>query len=119
VSTGYITRYGAVLCLFLFRITPSHHLTFRQLHDIISRYQLTHTHTHTTAQARAIGDEAKLHDRLLDDLDTTVEVTTQALIAEAAHAEKIKETGKVCSMYICVAVEIIILFIFVMLIVVG
>jgi hypothetical protein len=70
-------------------------------------------------KARAIGDEAKLHDRLLDDLDANVEVTTQALIAESAHAEKIKETGKVCSMYICVAIEVIILFIFIMLTVMG
>lgn len=67
-------------------------------------------------KARNIGDEAKLHDHLLDDLDHHVDVTTSALQAEAAHAEQIKEKGKVCSMYICIAIEIIILFIMIIII---
>ncbi len=54
--------------------------------------------------------EAKAHTRLLDDLDSNVDIATAALQAEAKHAEKIKEQTQMCWMYICIAVEVIILF---------
>lgn len=60
-------------------------------------------------KARIIGEEAKAHVRLLDDLDTNVEIASAALQAEAHHAAEIKEKGKVCYMYICIAVEIAVL----------
>lgn len=66
-------------------------------------------------KALVIGEEAKSHVRLLDDLDSNVEIATAALQAEAAHAAEIKEKGKVCYMYICIAVEVVILFIMIML----
>lgn len=61
-------------------------------------------------KALEIGDEAKSHTRLLDDLDSNVDLATAALQAEAKHAEKIKEQTKMCWLYICCAVEIIVLF---------
>ena len=70
-------------------------------------------------KARAIGDEANVQNRLIDDLDGNVDMTTTALQAEAAHASRIKDTGDVCKMYICAAVETIILFILIVLLVMG
>mmetsp|Transcript_8055 Transcript_8055/g.13402 ORF Transcript_8055/g.13402 Transcript_8055/m.13402 type:complete len:229 (-) Transcript_8055:1043-1729(-) len=66
-------------------------------------------------KARVIGDETKTHTRLLDDLDTNVEIATAALQAEAAHAAEIKEKGQVCYMYICIAVEVAILLLLIIL----
>lgn len=60
-------------------------------------------------KALIIGEEAKAHVRLLDDLDSNVEIASAALQAEAQHAAEIKEKGKVCYMYICVAVEVVVL----------
>ena len=59
--------------------------------------------------AVAIGDEARIHTRLLDDLDETVEIATTALQAESKHAEAIKEKSKICYMYICIAVQVIVI----------
>jgi t-SNARE complex subunit (syntaxin) len=66
-------------------------------------------------KAILIGDEAKTHTRLLDALDTNVESATDALQAETAHAAEIREKGKVCYMYICIVVEIIVLLLLVIL----
>lgn len=60
-------------------------------------------------KALEIGDETKLHTRLLDDLDSNVDIATAALQAEAKHAEKIKEQTKMCWMYICIIVEVMVL----------
>lgn len=60
-------------------------------------------------QALTIGDEAKLSSRLLDDLDGNVEMATAALHAEAKHAERIKEKARVCWMYVCIAAEIVVI----------
>lgn len=66
-------------------------------------------------KARVIGEEAKAHVRLLDDLDNNVEIASAALQAEAQHAAEIKEKGKVCYMYICIAVECAVLLLLVIL----
>lgn len=66
-------------------------------------------------KALVIGEEAKAHVRLLDDLDTNVEIASAALAQEAKHAAETKEKGKVCYMYICIAVEVVVLFIMLML----
>jgi hypothetical protein len=66
-------------------------------------------------KALAIGDETKMQTRLLDDLDTNVDIATAALQAEAKHAHEIKEKAQVCWMYICIAVEVIILVLMVIL----
>ena len=68
-------------------------------------------------QAKAIGEEAKIHTRLLDDLDGTVELATAGLQAEARHAAVIKEKSRMCWLYICVIVEIIIILLLVIIIV--
>lgn len=60
-------------------------------------------------KALVIGEESKSHVRLLDDLDSNVEIATAALQEEAKHAAEIKEKGKVCYMYICIAVEVFII----------
>lgn len=62
-------------------------------------------------QALAINDETKVHVRLLDDLDTNVDLAANALQAEAKHAERIKDTANVCWMYICIVVEVIVMII--------
>lgn len=68
-------------------------------------------------KAVTIGDETKIQNRMLDDLDVHVDIATEGLKEEAKHAEEVKEKGKVCYMYICVAVEIIVLFILIMVLV--
>jgi hypothetical protein len=60
-------------------------------------------------QAVGIGDEAKIHVRLLDDLDSNVGIATSALQAESAHAERIKTQSQICYMYICIAIEVILI----------
>jgi hypothetical protein len=66
-------------------------------------------------KALIIGEEAKAHVRLLDDLDSNVEIASAALQAEAKHAAEIKEKGKVCYMYICIAVECAVLLLLIIL----
>eukprot|EP01039_Chlorochromonas_danica_P008276 gene8276-9125_t len=61
-------------------------------------------------QALQIGDETKAQVHLLDDLDSNVDIASAALQAEAKHTERIKDKAQMCYMYICVAVEILILF---------
>ena len=56
-------------------------------------------------KALVIGEEAKAHVRLLDDLDSNVEIASAALRDEARHAAEVQEKGKVCYMYICIGVE--------------
>ena len=68
-------------------------------------------------QAKAIGEEAKMHTRLLDDLDGTVELATAGLQAESKHAATIKEKSRMCWMYICLIVEIIVILLLVIIIV--
>jgi hypothetical protein len=60
-------------------------------------------------KALVIGEEAKAHVRLLDDLDSNVEIASAALAQEAKHAAETKDKGKVCYMYICIAVEVLVL----------
>ena len=68
-------------------------------------------------QAKAIGDEARIHTRLLDDLDGTVELATAGLQAEAKHAAMVKEKSRMCWLYICIIVEIVIILLLVIIIV--
>jgi hypothetical protein len=63
-----------------------------------------------------MGEETKVHMRLLDDLDSSVDATSNALEAETKHADRIAEKGKVFYMYICVVVEVIIIIIMLILI---
>lgn len=54
--------------------------------------------------------------RLLDDLDSNVEIATAALQAEAKHAEQIRDKAKVCWMYVCIAVEVLVLLLMIIII---
>ena len=65
-------------------------------------------------QAKNIGEETKTHVRLLDDLEAHVDDTTVALTSEAKHAETVREKSQACWMYICVAIEVIILILLLM-----
>lgn len=47
--------------------------------------------------------------RLLDDLDGNVELATTGLQNETKHAETIRAKTRMCYMYICVFVEVIVL----------
>ena len=66
-------------------------------------------------KALLINEEARAHVRLLDDLDTNVEIASAALHTEALHAAEIKEKGKVCYMYICIFVECVVLLLLIIL----
>jgi hypothetical protein len=68
-------------------------------------------------QAKAIGEEAKMHTRLLDDLDGTVELATAGLQTEAKHAATIKEKSRLCWMYVCLIVEILVILLLVIILV--
>ena len=67
--------------------------------------------SYSSNQAHIIGDEAKIHVRLLDDLDGNVELATAGLQSETRHAETIRAKSRMCYMYICVFVEVILLLI--------
>jgi hypothetical protein len=54
-----------------------------------------------------INKEAKLHNQILDKLDTHVDDTTERLRQEAMHAEEVRVQSQVCCLYIVIAVEII------------
>jgi t-SNARE complex subunit (syntaxin) len=58
-----------------------------------------------------IGEEVKIQNVVLDNLDMHVDVATQGLQEETKHAEAVRVQGQVCYMYICVVVEIVIILI--------
>ena len=60
-------------------------------------------------QALTIGEEAKLHVKILNKLDDQVDKTTDDLKREARHAERIRVKSRVCAMYMCIVGEIIII----------
>lgn len=62
-----------------------------------------------------IGQEAKIHNKIIDELDRHVDVATQGLQEETKHAEQIRKKGQVCYMYICIVIEIIVLLILIIL----
>jgi hypothetical protein len=60
-------------------------------------------------QAKDIGEETKIHNQLLDSLEGHVDAATESLTAEAKHAELVREKAESCGMYICIAVEVVVL----------
>jgi hypothetical protein len=50
-----------------------------------------------------------VQNAVLDNLDTHVDIATEGLKEETKHAEEVRVKGQVCYMYICIAVEIIII----------
>ena len=63
-------------------------------------------------QAVDIGEETKIHMKIISELDTHVDDTTLALQAETKRAEQVRLKGQVCYMYICIGLEVAILVIF-------
>lgn len=60
-------------------------------------------------QAVQIGEEASNQTKLLDKLDNQVEGATTELREQAAHAEKINRSTRMCSYYMCVAAEVVVI----------
>ena len=60
-------------------------------------------------QAKDIGEETKSHIVLLDNLEANVDDATDALQAEAIHAQKVRQKAAGCWMYICVAIEFVVI----------
>eukprot|EP00128_Syssomonas_multiformis_P007511 Colp12_sorted_trinity150504_noHs@33986 len=50
-------------------------------------------------QAMEIGEEVKVQNAVLDNLDTHVDVATEGLKEETKHAEEVRVKGQVCYMY--------------------
>jgi len=62
-------------------------------------------------QAVTIGDEAKTQTVLLEDIDESVDHATDGLKEETAHAKLVASKAASCYLYICVAVEVVIIFV--------
>lgn len=62
-------------------------------------------------QALEIGAEAKVHIKIMDELDSNVDKAADSLREEARHAEDVRKSSNVCWMYICIVVEVIIILI--------
>ena len=60
-------------------------------------------------QAIDIGDEANVQNNLLSNLDESVEAGAEALREEAQHADTIRKKSKMCKLYICILVELVVL----------
>mmetsp|Transcript_12743 Transcript_12743/g.19193 ORF Transcript_12743/g.19193 Transcript_12743/m.19193 type:complete len:205 (+) Transcript_12743:55-669(+) len=60
-------------------------------------------------QATTIGEETKTHIKLLDNLEGHVDDATDALTSEAKHAEEVRRKAQGCYMYICIAIEFVII----------
>ena len=60
-------------------------------------------------QAKDISAETQLHLNIINKLDTSVDDAASDLRTEAKHAEKVRLRSQVCSLYICLAAEVLIL----------
>ena len=58
-----------------------------------------------------IGEKAKEQTVLLDQIDTQVEHATDGLKDETQHARLIQQKAASCYLYVCVAVEVVLIFI--------
>jgi hypothetical protein len=62
-------------------------------------------------QATDIGQEAKLHLAIINSLDQNVDTAADELRAEAKHAEDVRIRSRMCCLYMCVVVEVLVLII--------
>ncbi len=62
-------------------------------------------------QAIHIGEEAKVHQQILGQLDLQVDRAADGLKQEARHADNVRIKSNVCGMYVCVLVEVIVIII--------
>jgi len=60
-------------------------------------------------QASDIGDETKVHNHLLEAFNENVDASADALKEEAKHAEVVRKKTRMCKLYVCIAVEVAIL----------
>jgi len=58
-----------------------------------------------------IGEEIKVHNAILDNLETHVDIASAGLQEETKHAEEVRLKGQVCYMYMCIIIEVIIILI--------
>ena len=59
--------------------------------------------------ATAIGQEADMHVRLLDEMDGDVGQAQEGLQSETARARHVRKTSGNCRLYICIVVLLVIL----------
>ena len=73
------------------------------IEEIGTGVQRLHQHAIT------IGEESKLHNALLSNLDENVDAGAEALRSEAKHAEVVRQKSKMCHLYMCLVVEVLVL----------
>ena len=66
-------------------------------------------------QANTMNEEAKVQSKLLQSMEQDTDRSTLALQNERKHMVKVDEATKMCWSYICIAVEVILLFILIIL----
>lgn len=70
---------------------------------------------HMHYQATTIGEEAKQQTKLIEQLDIETESSTDALRNETKHVHVVWEQANICWLYVCIAVEFVVLFLLVIL----
>jgi hypothetical protein len=85
------------------------------MHPARNTYPHTHIHPQHSGvqrlhqQASDIGDESKVHNSMLVAFNDNVDASADALREEAKHAEVVRKKTRMCKLYVCVAVEVAIL----------
>jgi len=64
-----------------------------------------------SSQAIDIGAESKVHSKLIDNIDSNTDNAAEGLREEALHANEVRKKSEVCSLYVCIAIELIIMII--------
>ena len=67
------------------------------------------------SMANDMHEEASIHERLLDNMESNIDVTAISLHAEAKRAAALKERVGNFRLYVCLIVEILILFLLLLL----
>ena len=67
-----------------------------------------------SAQADTIGMETKQHGKLLQAMEQETDSTTDNLMRQTARAKEMKDKADVCWLYICAAIEFVLLLILVL-----
>jgi len=52
-----------------------------------------------------------VHSKLIDNIDSNTDNAAEGLREEALHANEVRKKSEVCSLYVCIAIELIIMII--------
>ena len=66
-------------------------------------------------QANTMGEEAKVQSKLLQSMEQDTDRSSLALQNERKHMVRVDEATKMCWSYVCIAVEVILLFVLIIL----